>query len=119
MVSAFGARFDMETDALLILALSVLVWRHAKAGAWVLASGLLRARLRRRRAGVAVAARASAVVARRGRVICIVQIAGVGRRPLAPRPWPAERSALLGRHSRRSVTHSRWMWPGCGGRSDR
>jgi phosphatidylglycerophosphate synthase len=34
--SAFGARFDMETDALLILVLSVLVWQHDKAGAWVL-----------------------------------------------------------------------------------
>ena len=42
MASAFGARFDMEVDALLILALSILVWRHAKAGAWVLAAGLLR-----------------------------------------------------------------------------
>jgi phosphatidylglycerophosphate synthase len=40
--SAFGARFDMEVDALLILVLSVLVWRHEKAGAWVIASGLMR-----------------------------------------------------------------------------
>lgn len=40
--SAFGARFDMETDALLILALSILAWRDGKAGAWVLLSGLLR-----------------------------------------------------------------------------
>jgi len=40
--SAFGARFDMEIDALLILVLSVLVWRHEKAGAWVLACGLMR-----------------------------------------------------------------------------
>ena len=40
--SAFGARFDMEVDALLIMALSVLAWRYDKAGAWVLASGLLR-----------------------------------------------------------------------------
>jgi phosphatidylglycerophosphate synthase len=40
--SAFGARFDMEVDALLIMALSVLAWRYGKAGAWVLASGLLR-----------------------------------------------------------------------------
>ena len=40
--SAFGARFDMETDALLILVLSALVWRYGKAGAWVLASGLMR-----------------------------------------------------------------------------
>lgn len=42
MASAFGARFDMEVDALLILALSILAWRHGKAGVWVLASGLLR-----------------------------------------------------------------------------
>jgi polyisoprenoid-binding protein YceI len=40
--SAFGARFDMETDALLILVLSVLVWAWGKAGAWVLLSGVLR-----------------------------------------------------------------------------
>lgn len=40
--SAFGARFDMETDAFLILTLSILVWRTGHAGAWVVASGLLR-----------------------------------------------------------------------------
>ena len=42
MASAFGARFDMETDALLIQVLAILVWQYGKAGAWVLASGLLR-----------------------------------------------------------------------------
>jgi phosphatidylglycerophosphate synthase len=41
-VSPFGARFDMETDAMLILVLSLLVWRHDKAGAWVLWCGLMR-----------------------------------------------------------------------------
>lgn len=40
--SAFGARFDMETDAALILILSILVWRHEKAGAWVIACGVMR-----------------------------------------------------------------------------
>jgi phosphatidylglycerophosphate synthase len=40
--SEFGARFDMEVDALLILVLAALVWRHEKAGAWVLLSGSLR-----------------------------------------------------------------------------
>ncbi len=40
--SVFGARFDMEVDALLILVLSVLAWRYEKAGAWVLMSGLFR-----------------------------------------------------------------------------
>lgn len=42
MSSAYGARFDMETDALLILALSILAWQFDKAGAWILASGLMR-----------------------------------------------------------------------------
>jgi phosphatidylglycerophosphate synthase len=40
--SAFGARFDMETDALLIMVLAVLAWQFGKAGVWVLGSGLLR-----------------------------------------------------------------------------
>jgi phosphatidylglycerophosphate synthase len=40
--TAFGARFDMETDAALILVLSLLAWRWDKAGAWVLLSGLMR-----------------------------------------------------------------------------
>jgi phosphatidylglycerophosphate synthase len=42
MTSVFGARFDMEVDALLILVLSLLAWQYDKAGAWVMASGLLR-----------------------------------------------------------------------------
>jgi phosphatidylglycerophosphate synthase len=42
MASAFGARFDMETDALLIMALAALAWQFGKAGPWVLLSGLLR-----------------------------------------------------------------------------
>lgn len=40
--STFGARFDMETDAALLLVLSVLVWRYDKAGPWVLLIGLMR-----------------------------------------------------------------------------
>jgi len=40
--SAFGARFDMELDAALILALSLLVWRGSRAGSWVLLIGLMR-----------------------------------------------------------------------------
>ncbi len=40
--SAFGARFDMETDALSIRGLAALVWQHGKAGAWILAAGLTR-----------------------------------------------------------------------------
>ena len=40
--SHFGARFDMELDALLILGLSIAVLSLGKAGIWVLALGLIR-----------------------------------------------------------------------------
>jgi len=40
--SPFGARFDMEVDALLILLLALLAWQQAKAGPWVLVIGALR-----------------------------------------------------------------------------
>lgn len=41
-MSRFGARFDMETDAILILGIAILVWQFEKTGSWVLASGLMR-----------------------------------------------------------------------------
>jgi phosphatidylglycerophosphate synthase len=40
--SAFGATFDMETDALLIMMQSLLLWQEGLAGAWVLVAGLWR-----------------------------------------------------------------------------
>lgn len=40
--SVFGARFDMEVDALLILIASVAAYSLDKAGPWVLAIGLMR-----------------------------------------------------------------------------
>ena len=40
--TAFGVRFDMELDALLLLALSILVWRSGQTGAWVILIGGLR-----------------------------------------------------------------------------
>jgi phosphatidylglycerophosphate synthase len=42
LASAFGARFDMEIDALLLLILSLLVWQTERVGGWVLAIGLMR-----------------------------------------------------------------------------
>ncbi len=42
LASRFGARFDMEVDALLLLILALLVWQMDRAGAWVLAIGLIR-----------------------------------------------------------------------------
>jgi phosphatidylglycerophosphate synthase len=40
--SSFGARFDAEVDALLLLMLALLVWHSGRAGPWVLAIGLMR-----------------------------------------------------------------------------
>jgi phosphatidylglycerophosphate synthase len=42
LVSEFGARFDLEVDALLVLVLAGLVWSAGTAGAWVLLVGLAR-----------------------------------------------------------------------------
>ncbi len=40
--STFGAHFDMETDALLVLVLTLRLWLGSGFGPWVLCSGLLR-----------------------------------------------------------------------------
>jgi len=42
VASDFGARFDMETDALLLLVLAGLTWHYEKAGPWILLAGLMR-----------------------------------------------------------------------------
>jgi phosphatidylglycerophosphate synthase len=42
LASPFGARFDLEIDALMILILSLLVWQSGRAGIWVLAIGGMR-----------------------------------------------------------------------------
>ena len=42
MASVFGARYDMELDALLIMVLAVIAWQAGKAGAWVLLAGAMR-----------------------------------------------------------------------------
>jgi phosphatidylglycerophosphate synthase len=90
VASAFGARFDMETDALLILVLSILVWQHGKAGAWVLGCGLMRY-------GFVAAGRVFPWLARplrstlRGKTVAVVQIAGliVAVAPSTPLPYSA------------------------------
>lgn len=42
VASGFGARFDLEIDALLILVLALLVWQTGRVGPWILAIGLMR-----------------------------------------------------------------------------
>jgi phosphatidylglycerophosphate synthase len=76
IASRFGARFDMEVDALLILALSVLAWRHGKAGAWVVASGTMRY-LFVAAGALAPWLRGALEASRRRQAICVVQIASL------------------------------------------
>ena len=76
IASPFGARFDMEIDALLILALSTLAWRHGKAGAWVVASGLLRYAFVVA-GSLAPWLRAPLPPSRRRQTICVLQIAAL------------------------------------------
>jgi phosphatidylglycerophosphate synthase len=90
LASEFGARFDMETDALLILVLSILVWQHDKAGAWVLACGLMRY-------GFVATGWMLPWLARplrstlRGKTVAVVQIIGliVAIAPIIPLPYSA------------------------------
>jgi phosphatidylglycerophosphate synthase len=42
LATAFGARFDMEIDALAALVLSLALWQGDRTGAWIVAVGALR-----------------------------------------------------------------------------
>jgi phosphatidylglycerophosphate synthase len=42
LASVFGAAFDAETDALLVLVADLQLWQRGRFGAWILATGLLR-----------------------------------------------------------------------------
>lgn len=88
--SAFGARFDMEVDALLVLVLAALVMQAGNAGAWVLAAGALRY--------VFVAAGAllpwlnrTLPHSVRRKAVCAVQVSVLVACmvPSLPAPWPA------------------------------
>ena len=112
MASAYGARFDVEIDALLIQVLAILAWQHGKAGAWVLASGLLRY--------LFVAAgwvwpwmRSPLPVGVRGKAICAVQIIAllVALWPFVTPPvsgWVA--AAGLGLLSYSFLVDTMWLW---------
>jgi phosphatidylglycerophosphate synthase len=73
VASEFGARFDMETDSLLVLALAALAWRWDRAGAWVLLSGLARY-LFVASAWVLPWMRRALPYSRRRQAVCVVQI---------------------------------------------
>lgn len=112
LTSAFGARFDMEVDALLILALTIVVWVHGKAGLWILVSGLLRY------AFVAASwvlawMRRPLPASRRRQAVCVVQIVAllVVLAPWVSRPWSdtiAAASVVLLCYS--FYIDVRWLW---------
>jgi len=112
MASEFGARFDMEIDALLILALAIPAWRYDKAGPSVIMSGLLRY--------LFVAAgwllpwlQNPLPSSRRRQTICVIQIAGltltilpaIGR-PLSLLPASVALMALCYSF----LTDTLWLW---------
>ncbi len=90
LASAFGARFDMETDAAFTLVLCALVLQAGQAGPWVLASGLMRY-------AFVAAARAWPWLAgalppsKRRQTVCVVQITTliVCLGPIVPPPLAA------------------------------
>jgi phosphatidylglycerophosphate synthase len=76
LASAFGARFDMEVDALLILVHAALALGLGKAGAWVLGLGLMRYAFLL--AGqVWPALRAELPPSLRRKAVCVLQIAAL------------------------------------------
>ena len=76
LASEFGARFDMEVDALLIMSLAGVAWWWEKAGVWILLAGAMRYMF--------VFAgyvwnwmRAALPVSMRRKAVCVVQIVGL------------------------------------------
>jgi phosphatidylglycerophosphate synthase len=112
MATRFGARFDMEIDALLIQVLAVLAWQYGKAGIWVVASGLLRyvfvvagwwsSRLRQ-----------PLFTSVRRRAICVVQIAGliIALVPMVIPPISTAIAAVaLGALCYSFAVDTEWLW---------
>jgi phosphatidylglycerophosphate synthase len=112
IASEFGARFDMETDALLILALSILAWRFEKAGPWVVLSGLLRYLFAA--AGLQWRwLRAPLPPSRRRQAICVVQIVGLTAAmvpALSPAVSSAVAAAALAALAWSFLIDTVWLW---------
>ena len=83
MCSVFGARFDMETDALLGLVITLLVWQSGQAAIWVLALGLMRYAFIAASVWLA-ALREPLFPSLRRKIVCVIQ---VGALCLMLCPW--------------------------------
>jgi phosphatidylglycerophosphate synthase len=112
IASEFGARFDMEIDALLILVLAVLVAQFEKAGVWVVLSGLLRY--------LFVGAgshwpwlQAPLMPSRRRQTICVIQILALTFAilpPVAPPLSTMLAAAALGSLAYSFLVDTVWLW---------
>jgi phosphatidylglycerophosphate synthase len=91
MASVFGARYDMELDALLIMVLAVIAWQTGKAGPWVILAGAMRY--------LFVAAAylwrwldSPLPPSGRRKAVCVIQIVGLG---LAVSPFVAATASTI------------------------
>lgn len=73
---AFGARFDMEIDALLGLVITLFLWQSGKVGVWVLALGLMRYLFVIASFAV-VALQSDLFPSFRRKVVCVVQLSAL------------------------------------------
>lgn len=76
MASTFGARYDMETDALLIMVLALLAWQQGIVGPWIVLAGLMRY-LFVAAAWVWPWMAADLPPSQRRKAVCVVQIVGL------------------------------------------
>ena len=112
LASAFGARFDMEVDALLGAILSLLALTMGKAGVWVLALGFLRYAFAA--AGLVLPWLTRDLPPRMGRkTVCVIQIATLTallapplQPPLSPVLAAMATALLIGSFG----TDVLWLW---------
>lgn len=110
--SAFGARFDMETDALAMLVLCFVLWRADLAGVWVLLLGAMRY--------LFVAAgwlfawmRRTLPPSQRRRAICAIQgvLLVLALAPVLPAPLPTLcAAAALALTAGSFLRDTLWLW---------
>lgn len=112
LCSRFGARFDLEIDALLVLVLALLAWRTGQTGAWILLAGAMRY-------GFVLAAApwpwlgSALPPSMRRKVICVVQVVSLLLCLLPGLPAPL--ASALGAIGLLALAGSfaidiRWLW---------
>jgi phosphatidylglycerophosphate synthase len=112
LASTFGARFDMEVDALLVMVLSILVWQHGKAGVWITMAGLWRYLFVAAGALFPWLAQPLFPSVRR-KAICVVLIVGLGALLLPAVTPPLSTyaaAALLATVSYSFLADTVWLW---------